>query len=56
MGRRHVDRLERARQLLSANYDTSETVLACYSGAGFEPGLDPKVLTVGLDDLYRSFA
>lgn len=56
MGRRHVERLERARQLLSGDYDTSETVLACYSGAGFEPDLDPKVLTIGLDDLYRSFA
>jgi AAA+ ATPase superfamily predicted ATPase len=56
MGQRHVERLERARQLLSADYDTSETVLACYSGAGFEPDLDPKVLTIGLDDLYKSFA
>jgi hypothetical protein len=56
MGRRHVERLDRARQLLSADYDTSDTVLACYSGAGFEPGLDPKVLTIGLDDLYRSLA
>ena len=53
MGQRHVSRLERARHLLSRDYDTSETVLACYSGAGFEPGLDPSVLTVGLDDLYR---
>ncbi|MEU4288338.1 ATP-binding protein [Kribbella sp. NPDC026596] len=56
MGRRHVERLERARQLLSRDYDTSDTVLACYSGAGFEPGLDPKVLTIGLDELYKSFA
>jgi AAA+ ATPase superfamily predicted ATPase len=53
MGRRHVDRLERARQLLSRDYDISETILACYSGAGFEPDLDPTILTVGLDDLYR---
>ena len=52
MGRRHVDRLARARQLLSKDYDTADTVLACYSGAGFEPDLDPAVLTVGLDDLY----
>jgi AAA+ ATPase superfamily predicted ATPase len=52
MGRRHVERLERARQLLSRDYDTSETILACYSGTGFEPGLDPAVLTIGLDDLY----
>jgi hypothetical protein len=53
MGRRHVARLERARELLSKDYDTSGTVLACYSGAGFEPDLDPAVLTVGLEDLYR---
>ncbi|MEI8406854.1 MULTISPECIES: AAA family ATPase [unclassified Kribbella] len=52
MGRRHVERLERARQLLSRDYDTSETIIACYSGAGFEPDLDPAVLTIGLDDLY----
>jgi AAA+ ATPase superfamily predicted ATPase len=53
MGRRHVERLERARQLLSRDYDTSGTILACYSGAGFEPDLDPAVLTIGLDDLYN---
>lgn len=56
MGRRHVERLERARELLSRNYDTAETVLACYSGAGFEKDLDPKVLRIGLDELYKSFA
>jgi uncharacterized protein len=53
MGRRHVERLERVRQLLSRDYDTSETILACYSGAGFEPDLDPAVLTIGLDELYK---
>ncbi len=53
MGRRHVARLERARELLSKDYDTSGTVLACYSGAGFEPDLDPAVLTIGLEDLYH---
>ncbi|TDD27838.1 ATP-binding protein [Kribbella turkmenica] len=52
MGRRHVERLERARRLLARDYDTSETILACYSGVGFEPDLDPAVLTIGLDDLY----
>jgi uncharacterized protein len=56
MGRRHVERLRRAKELLSKTHDTSETVLACYSGAGFEAGIDPEVLTVGLDDLYKSFA
>lgn len=36
----HVDRLGRARELLSAKgYDTSETVLTCYSGAGFDENL-----------------
>ncbi|WP_198036807.1 ATP-binding protein [Nocardia sp. BMG51109] len=36
----HVDKLRRARDLLSAKgYDTSETVLACYSGAGFDENL-----------------
>jgi AAA+ ATPase superfamily predicted ATPase len=52
MGRRHVDRLNRARQLLSKDYDTSDTILACYSGAGFAPDIEPSVLTVGLDQLY----
>jgi hypothetical protein len=36
----HVDRLRRARELLSAKgYDTSRTILACYSGAGFDENL-----------------
>lgn len=36
MGARHVQRLRRARDLLGERgYDTSETILACYSGAGF---------------------
>lgn len=56
MGARHVDRLRRARDLLAARgYDTRDTVLACYSGAGFEPGLadsGDRVRTVGLDDIY----
>jgi uncharacterized protein len=35
-----VDRLRRARELLSAKgYDTSQTVLTCYSGAGFDENL-----------------
>jgi len=54
MEQRHVDRLQRAQQILSRDYDTSETVIACYSGAGFAPDLDPAVLTVGLDELYGS--
>ncbi|HEY7485436.1 MAG TPA: ATP-binding protein [Streptosporangiaceae bacterium] len=36
----HVARLARARDLLAAKgYDTTETVLACYSGAGFSDEL-----------------
>jgi hypothetical protein len=49
---RHVDRLQRAQQILSPAYDTSETVIACYSGAGFAADLDPAVLAIGLDELY----
>ncbi|MBH0780145.1 AAA family ATPase [Nocardia bovistercoris] len=36
----HLERLERARELLSAKgYDTRNTVLSCYSGAGFDENL-----------------
>jgi AAA+ ATPase superfamily predicted ATPase len=54
MGGYHVERLARARDLLSASYDTSECALACYSGAGFHDDLrkDPKLLLVTLNDLY----
>ncbi|MGP3956179.1 ATP-binding protein [Nonomuraea sp. 3N208] len=49
----HVDRLRRARDLLSAKgYDTSGTVLACYSGAGFQEDLPGDVRLVSLGDLY----
>ena len=54
IGARHVDRLERARDLLARDYDTSDTILACYSGAGFAADIDPAVLTVGLDELYST--
>jgi AAA+ ATPase superfamily predicted ATPase len=57
MGAEHVARLRRARDLLTAKgYDTRDTVLTCYSGAGFtrglgaEPGSDVRLIT--LDDLY----
>lgn len=64
----HVDRLRRARELLSAKgYDTHGTVLACYSGAGFDENLravgagpgerapDPEVpLLVDLTTLYSA--
>ena len=55
MGTRHVDRLRRARDLLAARgFDTTRTVLACYSGAGFDGDATTAsdVLTVGLDRLY----
>jgi uncharacterized protein len=57
MEQRHVDRLRRARDLLAVKgFDTRETVLACYSGAGFDPGLRigeaNNVRLVGLDQLY----
>jgi len=40
MGTPHVERLRRAASLLSLRgYDTRDTVLACYSGAGFSPEL-----------------
>lgn len=57
LGERHVERLRRARDLLAGRgYDVGDTVLACYSGAGFDPGLSSapdRVQTVGLHDLYR---
>lgn len=38
----HVKRLERTRDLLAAKgYDTSETILACYSGAGLKTYASP---------------
>jgi hypothetical protein len=60
MGIGHLRRLERAAALLAARrYDTKETVLACYSGAGFDPGLreqatrDPNHIRLfSLHDLY----
>jgi uncharacterized protein len=60
MGRRHLARLARARDLLAAKkYDTSTTVLACYSAAGFDQDLrdhaarSPRnVLLVGPEELY----
>lgn len=56
LGARHVDRLRRARDLLAGRgYDTRDTVLTCYGGAGFDADLSgqgDRVLPVGLDDLY----
>lgn len=60
LGVRHLQRLRRARDLLSIRgYDTSQTVLACYSGAGFDDDLreaaraDRHIALISLDDLYR---
>lgn len=40
MGMGHLRRLERAAALLATRkYDTRETILACYSAAGFDPDL-----------------
>jgi AAA+ ATPase superfamily predicted ATPase len=57
----HLDRLRRARDLLSVKgFDTSSTVLTCYSGAGFDFNLqqaaraDSHVLLVGPGMLYGS--
>jgi AAA+ ATPase superfamily predicted ATPase len=59
MDTRHLDRLRRARDLLSVKgYQTEGSVLACYSGAGFSDGLralagrEPRILLVDLDRLY----
>jgi uncharacterized protein len=42
MDLRHVERLRRARDLLAVKgFDTRDTLLSCYSGAGFHPGLFP---------------
>jgi len=59
MGMRHVERLRRARALLTIKgYDTTDATLACYSGVGFEPALQAAagssdLLLVGLDRLYE---
>jgi uncharacterized protein len=58
MGVRHAARLQRARSLLAdKGFDTSHTVLTCYSGAGFDPelqraALSPDVRLADLDMIY----
>ena len=54
----HLARLGRARDLLAVKgFDTRETVLACYSGAGFTPALHATAgdhtALISLDQLYR---
>jgi AAA+ ATPase superfamily predicted ATPase len=59
LGLRHLDRLTRAREALTDKFDISGTVLALYSGTGFDPDLEaaaasrPDILLVGLDRLYQ---
>jgi uncharacterized protein len=53
----HVERLRRARDLLAVKgFDTRDTVLTCYSGAGFDSELRADkghdIRLVGLDQLY----
>jgi len=56
MGGHHVERLARARDLLSASYNTSDCVLACYSAAGFHDDLravrDSRLVLITLDGIY----
>jgi hypothetical protein len=56
MGRKHVDRLARARDLLSASFDTNDCVLTCYSATGFSKELqgeeETSLVLVTLDDIY----
>lgn len=60
MGRAHLERLERIRELLkkSGKFDTSHTRLMCVSGSGFNEPLRiaaaarDDVLLIGLDELY----
>ncbi len=55
MGVGHINRLERARELLAGKgYDVRSTLLACYSGAGFSSELTSMggVLLVDLETLY----
>jgi hypothetical protein len=55
----HTERLRRARDLLAvAGFDTRDTVLACYSGAGFDRELQavqrPDIRLIGLSQLYEN--
>jgi AAA+ ATPase superfamily predicted ATPase len=52
----HVSKLRRARDLLAVKgFDTRETVLACYSGAGFAADVHPE-RDLALIDLKRLYA
>jgi AAA+ ATPase superfamily predicted ATPase len=60
IGHHHLDRLVRARELLTLKgYDTEGTVLTCYGGSGFTEELaaaaakNDQILLVDLDRLYE---
>ena len=55
----HINRLASARDLLAAKgYDTRDTVLACYSGAGFTDELRADnradIALIGLEQIYAA--
>jgi len=55
MGTGHSGRLRRARDLLAAKgFDVRGTVLACYSGVGFDGELraEGDVRAIGLGEMY----
>ena len=57
MDLRHVERLRRVGDLLAVKgFDTRDTVLSCYSGAGFSDELQAAqshdIRLIGLDQLY----
>jgi uncharacterized protein len=60
MGPGHIARLARARDLLAAKgYDTTDTVLACYSAAGFTDELrvaagEGRVALIDVAHLYAA--
>jgi hypothetical protein len=54
-----IERLRRARDLLAVRgFDTRDTRLACYSGAGFDRELQavqrPDIRLIGLSQLYEN--
>ena len=57
MSTRHIERLRRGRDLLAVKgFDTRDTLLTCYSGAGFDrelqAGQGHDIRLIGLDQLY----
>ena len=61
MGLRDIERLRRAQHLLAVKgLDTQDTVLACYSGAGFNSDLravqDRAIRLIGPGQLYAEQA